>query len=680
MEGPYFNGCVIDDEKCPSAGQFLKIIEDISGLTEDERKTLILERLKSPAQEQIEPKLKLCKTWKSVKKLFLNQFRRKLDLKAKIHVRRSLRQRETESCQDFLHRCTKGQYLLCDDKAEDVLDRDILITFVSGLRGELYHPLVLDHELSDLNECVLHVSRLEKSNIFGYTTHMVSKTGIKAEDVIENESVKKEVIIDEDGMDDIEPKTDELEPDEDELLKVEQTEEDEGNYDMDYNSDHDDEDIDYNPSSEDHPEPSKLDKSLKNKEPPMVKIRHCSICQDQFDTMMKLKYHEHKVHGKELRYKGKIIVCEPCQIPLRRQELPKHDRLFHPEKCNLKSEPLYCDICPNAKFNYNRTNDYRYGELNLALHKAFVHRVKEPNPNRSRFDKDFICPKCDQAFTKSMLRHHLKTVHFQMDVEACHKCGKFFSDLKLHFRQSACSRGTLIRSCEHCSMTFTGTNSHKSLQSHLMKVHEIGIDTTVYTCQICGKFCKSKALLSNHMITHNDKDIICDTCGKGYKSKYHLIDHQRSHREKTLNCLVEECSSMFVSKIELNRHMKLIHSKKHKKKMQEGPKHKCDECPKEYNQPSKLRNHIAVVHRGEKPFQCNQCDLKFSYSNSMKEHIETVHEGIMFICQYPGCLKQMNRIANLNKHMKTAHGRPLPNEIDKKTILVDWDHEKKQLK
>ena len=122
MEGLYFNGCVIDDEKCPSAGQFLKIIEDISELTEDERKTLILEHLRSPAQAQIESKLNLCKTWKSVKRLILNQFRRKLDLKAKIHVRRSLRQRETESCQDFLHRCTKGQYLLCDDKAEDVLD------------------------------------------------------------------------------------------------------------------------------------------------------------------------------------------------------------------------------------------------------------------------------------------------------------------------------------------------------------------------------------------------------------------------------------------------------------------------------------------------------------------------------------------------------------------------------
>ena len=65
-----------------------------------------------------------------------------------------------------------------------LLDRDILITFVSGLRGELYHPLVLDHELSDLNECFLHVSRLEKSNIFGYNTRLVSETETKAEYVI----------------------------------------------------------------------------------------------------------------------------------------------------------------------------------------------------------------------------------------------------------------------------------------------------------------------------------------------------------------------------------------------------------------------------------------------------------------------------------------------------------------
>ena len=68
-----------------------------------------------------------------------------------------------------------------------------------------------------------------------------------------------------------------------------------------------------------------------------------------------------------------------------------------------------------------------------------------------------------------------------------------------------------------------------------------------------------------------------------------------------------------------------------------------------FDQPYKLKNHIAVVHRGERPYKCDQCDQTFCYSNALKEHKDTIHEGVMFTCQY--CSKQMNRIANLNKHM-----------------------------
>ena len=100
---------------------------------------------------------------------------------------------------------------------------------------------------------------------------------------------------------------------------------------------------------------------------------------------------------------------------------------------------------------------------------------------------------------------------------------------------------------------------------------------------------------------------------------------------------------------------------------------KCEDCGKTYGQPAKLKNHIAVVHRGERPHKCDQCDQSFAYKNGLREHKETIHEGIMFTCQFPNCGKQMNRIANLNKHMKTAHGKPLPAELKpiRKKIIVE---------
>ena len=57
----------------------------------------------------------------------------------------------------------------------------------------------------------------------------------------------------------------------------------------------------------------------------------------------------------------------------------------------------------------------------------------------------------------------------------------------------------------------------------------------------------------------------------------------------------------------------------------------------------------------------------------MREHVETIHENVMYHCEVPGCSKQMNRKANIDKHMKTAHGIPLPNERNppKKKIIID---------
>ena len=89
----------------------------------------------------------------------------------------------------------------------------------------------------------------------------------------------------------------------------------------------------------------------------------------------------------------------------------------------------------------------------------------------------------------------------------------------------------------------------------------------------------------------------------------------------------------------------------------------------------KMKRHLAVVHRGERPFKCDQCDQSFAYNNGLREHRETIHEGIMFTCSVPGCGKQMNRIANLNKHMKTSHGIPLPAELKpmRRRIVVEDD-------
>ena len=72
--------------------------------------------------------------------------------------------------------------------------------------------------------------------------------------------------------------------------------------------------------------------------------------------------------------------------------------------------------------------------------------------------------------------------------------------------------------------------------------------------------------------------------------------------EKTILCEVKGCGIKVATESKLKRHMYASH--KRKKEL----KYHCNECPKVYDQQSKLKLHVAVVHRGERPFKCNRCD------------------------------------------------------------------------
>ena len=448
MDDLWFNGCVLDDDGCPSAGQFLKSVEENTELKEEERQAYVMEHLSSPALEQVKSKSSASSTWKFFKKFFLDQFKSNLNLKEKIDIRRNMRQWDTELAKDFLFRCTKGHFLVCDDKAEDVLDREILISFVSGLRDEIYHQLVLDYDISDLKECLYHASKLEESDYYDNESELIPESNIKVE-IDPDRCVKTE----NGNTEENDPIFDQYEHDDaleglyDDNVPVTVKKED-----TDYSSENDEDDdgSDYEPS---YVIDSKEEKP-KKKQIHKPKIYGCKECEEKFISKNKLKYHEFHTH--QIPYpetKTKTIDCDKCKTVIEKAKLMKHYREFHPEISQPRGKPLVCDLCPVEKrFNYNREKNN--GPLQLALHKAFKHPVKEPNPERSKFDKDYICHMCLQGFTKNVLPHHIKTVHFNEDVQPCHRCGKIFPNLAVHLRVSACARGDLICGVDGCDMSF----------------------------------------------------------------------------------------------------------------------------------------------------------------------------------------------------------------------------------
>ena len=40
-----------------------------------------------------------------------------------------------------------------------------------------------------------------------------------------------------------------------------------------------------------------------------------------------------------------------------------------------------------------------------------------------------------------------------------------------------------------------------------------------------------------------------------------------------------------------------------------------------------MKNHVASVHEGKKPFKCESCDYRFAQKSDMKRHVALVHEG-----------------------------------------------------
>ena len=40
-----------------------------------------------------------------------------------------------------------------------------------------------------------------------------------------------------------------------------------------------------------------------------------------------------------------------------------------------------------------------------------------------------------------------------------------------------------------------------------------------------------------------------------------------------------------------------------------------------------MKQHVASVHEGKKPFKCDNCDYSCSQKGNLKTHVQSVHDG-----------------------------------------------------
>ena len=95
-----------------SCGQFLAIVEDYAAkecLKDDQIKIFCQTKLSSNALNFFEENS--LNSWVEIKRQMLKQFSIKLSIKDKVEVRKKLQQHESESVDDFYHRCVQAQFL-----------------------------------------------------------------------------------------------------------------------------------------------------------------------------------------------------------------------------------------------------------------------------------------------------------------------------------------------------------------------------------------------------------------------------------------------------------------------------------------------------------------------------------------------------------------------------------------
>ena len=195
----------------PTMGQFLHFIDFSSHVidsnkswSENEKKTYVLENLSGTALRWSKANIKHPENldWTDIKRKLIDRFYVKLNIRQKVQLRRELSQRFDESCQDFLDRCKKYQYLVCDDDIESVTERDILINFLLGIRSDFFDALMSNDKIETLDaffveavkyEAMLHVKQEAEDLEEPVMAKMFSGENIKMEVPFEPEVLLSKV-------------------------------------------------------------------------------------------------------------------------------------------------------------------------------------------------------------------------------------------------------------------------------------------------------------------------------------------------------------------------------------------------------------------------------------------------------------------------------------------------------
>lgn len=175
------------------------------------------------------------------------------------------------------------------------------------------------------------------------------------------------------------------------------------------------------------------------------------------------------------------------------------------------------------------------------------------------------------------------------------------------------------------------------LMMHTHKKHKV---LNPFLCEMCGQGFVTKLNLDNHLKWRHSQSYSCTKCKENFHSLYKLKLHlKKIHSTTHFKC--PRCPLIFPSRYLKKRHLVDEHDVK-------SLQFACDECSKIFTQKSILLNHKLKVHLKQKTVMCTICGHKCFDSYALRRHLVVHSEDRPFECRY--CKKSFRRRKTLLVH------------------------------
>ncbi|XP_011502698.1 PREDICTED: zinc finger protein 780B [Ceratosolen solmsi marchali] len=363
----------------------------------------------------------------------------------------------------------------------------------------------------------------------------------------------------------------------------------------------------------------------------------CPHCKETHSELVEHKYHLLSKHP-ELCHR-----CLKCGKHFAlSQDVTKHTR---ENQCSRDEKSLYKNSntnnwkCPICQFTSDSEAEYLFHK---ALHEGLVKCDSLVVEYGSTSTHKFRCPLCQNVFSKSTLRDHIRR-HTGERPFRCDKCiATFMRRSAARVHQKDCngqtttmnSRIEIIQErkyiCSECSSAFH--------TKHTLRQHMLRHAGKQYKCGLpgCPTILRTETELKNHRklvheTSNSNRDFRCNDCSYAAKTKNQLSRHQKRHQNvhtesntRQYSCQYINCNFQTIINSHLKRHNRLHTGKK---------PYKCRHCTYASNNLENLRKHVLStnLHPGKMVYQCKSCKsdemFQTNFSKELRAHLLQVHSN-----------------------------------------------------